>query len=171
MDTPLLNALDYRYLTKPLHLLQDDAQRLGTDGTFINNFLNAAPQDVMAALDSLPFTGSMALDVSLLLAALYPVCIVIYRLFFSPLSKIPGPWLTRISSVPEVQALKRQQRTQWVNQLFAQNPGAVAVRTGPNSVSFNHPDAIKAIYGALQFHLMREAQNSYGTLGHPRLLK
>lgn len=113
----------------------------------------------MAALDSGPFTGTIALDVSLLLAALYPLCVVIYRLLFSPLAKIPGPWLTRISSVPEVQALKRQQRTQWVNNLFAQHPGAVAVRTGPNSVSFNHPDAIKAIYGILQFHLIREARN------------
>lgn len=113
----------------------------------------------MAALNSVPFTGVIALDVSLLLTALYPICVVIYRLFFSPLAKIPGPWLTRISSVPEVQALKRQQRTQWVNSLFAQHPDAVAVRTGPNSVSFNHPDAIKAIYGTFQLHLIREARN------------
>ncbi|KAL1597881.1 hypothetical protein SLS60_008368 [Paraconiothyrium brasiliense] len=70
-----------------------------------------------------------------------------YRLFFSPLRKLPGPWLTNISSIPEANALKEQRRTQWVSSLFEQNPGAVAVRTGPKAVSFNHPDAVKAIYG------------------------
>lgn len=73
--------------------------------------------------------------------------LLVYRLFFSPLSKIPGPWVTRISAVPEANALKDKRRTEWVGELFAQNPGTVAVRTGPNSVSFNHPDAVKAIYG------------------------
>jgi len=71
----------------------------------------------------------------------------VHRLFFSPLSRLPGPWLTKISSLPELDALKEQRRTEWVNSLFDENPGAVAVRTGPRSVSFNHPDAVKAIYG------------------------
>ncbi|KAF9739664.1 hypothetical protein PMIN02_010439 [Paraphaeosphaeria minitans] len=56
-------------------------------------------------------------------------------------------YLTRISTIPEVNALKEQRRTKWVNTQFDQNPGAVAVRTGPKAVSFNHPDAVKAIYG------------------------
>lgn len=73
--------------------------------------------------------------------------LLLYRLFLSPLSKIPGPWVTRISGIPEANALKDKRRTDWVNSLFVENPGAVAVRTGPNSVSFNHPDAVKAIYG------------------------
>ncbi|KIW16570.1 hypothetical protein PV08_03758 [Exophiala spinifera] len=73
--------------------------------------------------------------------------LLLYRLFFSPLSKIPGPWTTRISGIPEASALKDKRRTEWVNTLFAENPGSVAVRTGPSSVSFNHPDAVKAIYG------------------------
>jgi benzoate 4-monooxygenase len=87
------------------------------------------------------------LPLVLLAGISYPLYVVIYRLFFSPLSRIPGPWQTRISSLLEVNALKEQCRTRWVSELFAQNPGAVAVRTGPSSVSFNHPDAVKAIYG------------------------
>jgi hypothetical protein len=87
----------------------------------------------------------------LFVLAAYPVWLVVYRLFFSPLSKIPGPWLTRISNIPEANALKKQQRTQWIADLFEQNPGAVAVRTGPSAVSFNRPDAIKAIYGTSCF--------------------
>ena len=87
--------------------------------------------------------------VSLLLLAsiVLPLYIVLYRLFFSPLSKLPGPWQTRISTHLEVNALREQRRTKWVSELFEENPGAVAVRTGPTSVSFNHPDAVKAIYG------------------------
>ncbi|KAF1950102.1 cytochrome P450 monooxygenase [Byssothecium circinans] len=88
-----------------------------------------------------------AFTLAVVIAIAYVFGVTLYRLFFSPLSKIPGPWLTRISSIPEANALKEQRRTDWVNSLFAQYPGSVAVRTGPSSVSFNHPDAVKAIYG------------------------
>ncbi|KAL2400051.1 Cytochrome P450 monooxygenase [Exophiala dermatitidis] len=89
-------------------------------------------------------TWSLFLLVSIVI---YYLSVLVYRLFFSPLSKIPGPWITRISAVPEANALKNQRRTDWVRDLFNQYAGAVAIRTGPNSVSFNHPDAVKAIYG------------------------
>ena len=88
-----------------------------------------------------------ALAVVLVVAIVYFVASLIYQLFFSPLSRIPGPWQTRISSIPEANAIKAQRRTKWINSLFEENPGAVAIRTAPRSVSFNHPDAIKAIYG------------------------
>jgi benzoate 4-monooxygenase len=93
----------------------------------------------------------LVIPLALLTAISYTLYILIYRLFFSPLSKIPGPWQTRITSFLEVNALKEQRRTRWVSELFEQNPGAVAVRTGPSSVSFNHPDAVKAIYGRSSF--------------------
>lgn len=83
----------------------------------------------------------------ILLAFAYYLALLVYRLFFSPLSKIPGPWITRISSIPEVNALKDNRRAEWASGLFAQYSDAVAVRTSPNAVSFNHPDAVKAIYG------------------------
>jgi benzoate 4-monooxygenase len=102
----------------------------------------------MSLVDKLSGHQSVTWSLILVGLVLYPLCTTIYRLFFSPLSKLPGPWLTRISSIPETNALKEQRRARWVTSLFEQNPGAIAVRTGPNSVSFNHPDAIKAIYGA-----------------------
>lgn len=92
-----------------------------------------------------PKTAVLALTLSSVLV--YQTCLLVYRFFFSQLSKLPGPRFTRISSIPEANALKEQRRTKWVNELFDQNPGAVAVRTGPKAVSFNHPDAVKAIYG------------------------
>jgi cytochrome P450 len=82
-----------------------------------------------------------------LLSVLYGVYILAYRLFLSPLAKIPGPFLTRISTIPEANALKLNRRAAWVTELFQTYPDSVAVRTGPHSVSFNHPDAVKAIYG------------------------
>jgi benzoate 4-monooxygenase len=87
------------------------------------------------------------LAVLALLGFVYTIGLLVYRLFFSPLAKIPGPWLTRISSIQEANALKQNRRAAWVTQLFEENPGSVAVRTGPNSVSFNSPEAVKAIYG------------------------
>jgi hypothetical protein len=101
----------------------------------------------MAFIDVHIDDPKLALSLSLLAVVIYPLYILTYRFFFSPLSKIPGPKLTRITGILEVNALKEQRRTQWVGELFVQNPGAVAVRTGPNSVSFNHPEAVKAIYG------------------------
>lgn len=85
--------------------------------------------------------------VPILLVVAYYAVLLTYRLFFSPLSKIPGPWITRISNVLEANALKDKRRAQWATELFALYPHSVAVRTGPNSVAFNHPDAVKSIYG------------------------
>jgi len=97
-----------------------------------------------------PKTASWVVPLAFAISSIvaYSLCTTIYRLFFSPLSRIPGPWLTRISSIPEANSLKEQRRTQWVTSLFEQHPDAVAVRTAPKSVSFNHPDAVKAIYGS-----------------------
>ncbi|KAK1824517.1 hypothetical protein LTR12_001109 [Friedmanniomyces endolithicus] len=102
----------------------------------------------MAILDLFPPWNAINFLVLTVLTTLaYFLCLTIYRLFFSPLAKLPGPWLTKISSIPEANALKQARRAAWVVELFEQNPGAVAVRTGPSSVSFNDPEAIKAIYG------------------------
>ncbi|KAK5715293.1 hypothetical protein LTR17_016809 [Elasticomyces elasticus] len=102
----------------------------------------------MAAMESLSQgqAGSLVI-LSFLAAIAYTLGLSIYRLFFSPLAKLPGPWLTKISSIPEANALKQARRAAWVTELFQQYPGAVAVRTGPLSVSFNDPEAVKAIYG------------------------
>lgn len=104
----------------------------------------------MAVLLSDKMTNRTALVLVLACLTLYGFSLLLYRLLFSPLSGIPGPWLTRISSIPEANALKENKRAQWITNLFYQYPHAVAIRTGPNSVSFNHPDAVKEIYGTLQ---------------------
>jgi benzoate 4-monooxygenase len=115
--------------------------------------LNSCLSIRMVVINISSLDRGLVIPLTLLPAISYTLYILIYRLFFSPLSKIPGPWQTRISSLLEVNALKEQRRTRWVSELFEQNPGAVAVRTGPSSVSFNHPDAVKAIYGRSSFVL------------------
>ena len=108
----------------------------------------------MAILDRFPPLNTVNFLVLTVLTPLaYFLCLTIYRLFFSPLAKLPGPWLTKISSIPEANALKQARRAAWVVELFEQNPDAVAVRTGPSSVSFNDPEAIKTIYGTLTLPL------------------
>ena len=101
----------------------------------------------MALLDVVSQGHNVTWSFIIVLAILYVLSVLVYRLFFSPLSKIPGPWLTKLSTIPEANALKASWRARWVTDLFQQYPEAVAVRTGPHSVSFNHPDAVKAIYG------------------------
>lgn len=63
---------------------------------------------------------------------------------FSPLSKIPGPWYTRFTSL----WIKYQEftgsRRPWVH-CCHQKYGPV-VRLGPNEVSFMGLDAVKEIY-------------------------
>ena len=65
---------------------------------------------------------------------------------FSPLSKVPGPWYTRFTSL----WLKYQEfsgtRRDWVHRCH-QRYGPV-VRLAPNEVSFTDLDAIKEIYAS-----------------------
>lgn len=101
----------------------------------------------MAIFDNFHGLGYAVPTLLALAVVAYAICSITYRLFFSPLSRLPGPWLTKLSTIPEARALKDNRRTQWVVDLFEQYPGAIAVRTGPRAVSFNHPDAVRAIYG------------------------
>ena len=114
---------------------------------FLRLFSCLQDSDLIMAILSRQVENGTLVAIALLSVTLYGFTVLVYRLFFSPLSKIPGPWLTRISSIPEANALKENRRAQWVTDLFTQNSDAIAIRTGPNSVSFNHPDAVKEIYG------------------------
>lgn len=112
--------------------------------------LKIRPRSTMGLLNDGLQRSARAGGLLLIAAALWLVGTLLYRLFFSPLSRLPGPWLSKISTIPETNALKQQRRARWVTELFGQHPGAVAVRTGPASVSFNSPEAVKAIYGILR---------------------
>lgn len=71
---------------------------------------------------------------------------IVSRGFVSPLSKVPGPWYTRFTSLwikyQEFTAHRRESIHR-LHQIY----GPV-VRLGPNEVSFTSLDAIKEIYSS-----------------------
>ncbi|KAL1854472.1 hypothetical protein Daus18300_011393 [Diaporthe australafricana] len=87
--------------------------------------------------------SSLALLSTLALA--YLASAVVYRLYFHPLAKYPGPFWAKISSVPSFWHALRQDRHLWLFQL--QEEYGTTFRYTPNSVLTNTPNAFKAIYG------------------------
>lgn len=75
----------------------------------------------------------------------YVVALVIYRLYFHPLAKFPGPKLNAISSLPSIYLLLRG-RLPLVNKQLHDKYGSV-VRVSPNELSFNSAPAWDGIYG------------------------
>ncbi|KAF2741963.1 cytochrome P450 monooxygenase-like protein [Sporormia fimetaria CBS 119925] len=76
----------------------------------------------------------------------YLVTTTIYNLYFHPLSKVPGPFLCRISSLPQFYHACKQDRHIWLWQLF-QIYGS-KVRAAPNLVLFNSAEAYNNIYSS-----------------------
>lgn len=79
------------------------------------------------------------------LGSIYIVALVVYRLYFHPLAKYPGPFLARITDAYQLyHAWKGDRHLEFWRQ--HERYGRV-VRFGPNSVSFNSNTALKEIYG------------------------
>ncbi|KAI1386003.1 isotrichodermin C-15 hydroxylase [Hypoxylon trugodes] len=79
------------------------------------------------------------------LVFVYTAGIIIYRLFFHPLAKYPGPFLAKISDVYQLyHAWKGDRHLEFWR--LHERYGKI-VRFGPNSVSFNSNTALKEIYG------------------------
>ena len=70
----------------------------------------------------------------------------IYDLYFHPLSKVPGPFLCRISGLPSFYHACRYQRHIWIWQQF-QIYGDV-FRATPNLILFRNPNAYNCIYNS-----------------------
>ncbi|KAK6503235.1 hypothetical protein TWF481_008264 [Arthrobotrys musiformis] len=74
----------------------------------------------------------------------YGVALAVYRLFFSPLSTVPGPKLAAVTRLWILYHDYKDQRTDIVIELHRKY-GPV-VRLGPNEVSFTSTSAVKDIY-------------------------
>uniref|UniRef100_A0A0B7JUQ6 Uncharacterized protein n=1 Tax=Bionectria ochroleuca TaxID=29856 RepID=A0A0B7JUQ6_BIOOC len=107
----------------------------------------------MAALD-LASSGVVSLPLlasSLALVGIaYLLLIAIYRLYFHPLSKYPGPFLNRISPLPLSIALLRGRLPFYVKHIHDRY-GPV-VRLTPTELSFNSERSWKDIYGSRPGH-------------------
>lgn len=83
---------------------------------------------------------------TLLTAALiYLLTLIIYRLYFHPLSSFPGPFPARITRWYDVYHAYRGDKH--INFLRLHEKYGTVVRFSPNSLAINDPAALKAIYG------------------------
>ncbi|KAF2993989.1 hypothetical protein E8E13_001764 [Curvularia kusanoi] len=97
----------------------------------------------MSILEGVLYTNVIALTVSLLLT--YLISTVVYRVYFHPLARFPGPFWAKISTVPAWWHTRKQDRHLWL--LSLQEKYGPEYRYEPNSVCLNTPSAYKHIFG------------------------
>lgn len=92
----------------------------------------------------------------------YVLSITIYRIFFHPLSKYPGPVLAKLTNAYQLyHAYKGDRHLEFWR--LHQKYGPI-VRFGPNAVSFNSNTALKDIYG---FKTNVRKAEFYDAFAHP----
>ncbi|UPX16324.1 uncharacterized protein EKO05_0006732 [Ascochyta rabiei] len=79
------------------------------------------------------------------LVAAYLFSVAIYRIYFHPLSKYPGPLLLKLTSVVWTYHFVKGDIIKWNDQLHTKY--GETVRLGPDRLSFINPRAWKDIYG------------------------
>lgn len=72
------------------------------------------------------------------------LAVSLIRALRSPLSRVPGPWFTRFTSLPLKWAELNANRTLWIHSLHKRY--GPTVRLAPNEVSFASAAAVKEIY-------------------------
>lgn len=85
---------------------------------------------------------------SAILSVAWAIYTIIYRLYFHPCAKFPGPALNGISPIPSIVALLKG-RLPLEEKKWHDKYGPV-VRVGPTVLSFNSPQAWDDIYGFRQ---------------------
>ncbi|KOS17813.1 Isotrichodermin C-15 hydroxylase [Escovopsis weberi] len=106
----------------------------------------------------------LGLYAGVLLAAggLYVFSIVVYRVFFHPLAKYPGPFLAKITDAYQLyHAWKGDRHLEFWR--MHQKYGKI-VRFGPNSLCFNSNTSLKEIYG---FRSNVRKAEFYDAFAHP----
>ncbi|UPX12193.1 uncharacterized protein EKO05_0002756 [Ascochyta rabiei] len=98
---------------------------------------------VNCVADSLPYPNVVALSVSLFFS--YVVATAVYRLYFHPLAKFPGPIWAKLTTFPAWWHSKNQDRHLWL--LSLQDQYGPEFRYAPNGVCLNTPSAYRHIFG------------------------
>ncbi|KAF2708706.1 benzoate 4-monooxygenase cytochrome-like protein P450 [Pleomassaria siparia CBS 279.74] len=91
----------------------------------------------------LSFDNLLGLSLSCVVS--YIVVTAIYRLWFHPLAKFPGPFWARLTTIPAYWHTFQQDRHIWFFHL--QEKYGTTFRYAPNGVLFNTPSAYKTIFG------------------------
>lgn len=79
------------------------------------------------------------------LLVIYFSSVAIYRLFFHPLAKYPGPFIAKLTTWWDVYYAYKGDKHLLFHRLHEQYGDFV--RYGPNTLSINNPAALKAVYG------------------------
>jgi len=106
----------------------------------------------MIPVTQLSFSSSAShtfIFILLSLLLLYITLRVVYHLFLSPLSAIPGPWYAAISDFWLTTHVLRLQQCKTVHHLF-EKYGPV-VRIGPNKVAFRDLTSMRSVYSVHKF--------------------
>lgn len=83
----------------------------------------------------------------ILIAGVSAVCSqVFYRLYLHPLAKFPGPWYSRISSIPLAILSFLYLEQKWQHHLMNKYAGHSAIRITPDMIFFPKPSALREIY-------------------------
>lgn len=104
--------------------------------------LSLSPQ-ILSSLSKMSITDLLVVASSLGLA--YLVSSIIYRLYFHPLSKYPGPILGKLTGLHTTYHAYKGDRYLHLYQLH-EKYGPI-VRYAPNALSFNSATALQQIYG------------------------
>ncbi|CCX31761.1 cytochrome P450 [Pyronema domesticum] len=107
----------------------------------------------MSVLSGMPIPGVAevatlslsAIRNGFVLLVTYLVTIVVYRLWFHPLAKYPGPLLARITDWNT--AWRAWKGDRYLELYYAHQKYGPVVRVAPNMLSFNTATALKTIYG------------------------
>lgn len=75
----------------------------------------------------------------------YVISTVIYRLYFHPLAKYPGPFWAKISQFPSYWHALKQDRHLWLYQI--QEQYGPTFRYAPDSLLVNTPSGFRSVYG------------------------
>lgn len=99
----------------------------------------------MTAPTPVPFPPIVAAATTV---CLFPVAVIVYRLLFHPLSRIPGPRLAAITRLWYAYQV-RKGRARELTQMLHGKYGPI-VRVTPNMVWFNTEDGFREVYSKTQ---------------------
>ncbi|KAF2742544.1 cytochrome P450 [Sporormia fimetaria CBS 119925] len=74
------------------------------------------------------------------------LCLFIFRIYFHPLAKFPGPWYAAATSLTGAAVLYKRKHQQWMAQLIQKYGKDTPIRVGPNQLLFSSSAALKDIY-------------------------
>lgn len=104
---------------------------------------------VSAILSSVSWFSHNFLLATSFIAFTYILIRVIYNLFLSPLSDIPGPWYAAVSDFWITTHVIRLRQCKVVHELFeAYGP---VVRVGPNKIVFRDTSTMRSVYAVHKF--------------------